>query len=93
MDEILCLKKFEGAVVKYHSPVVFLSSSPNIPRQDKFSPKFEQASFFARNITFCQIEGDLHEVLYQLKFTSLKTKLLPNISKLCCYNRIFCFLY
>ena len=35
----------------------------------------------------------LHEALYQLKFTSLKTKLLPNISLLCCYNRIFRVLY
>ena len=31
----------------------------------------------------------LYEALYKLKFTSWKTKLLPNISKLCCYNGIF----
>ena len=56
MDEILCLEKFEGADVKYHSTVVFSSSSPKIPKQDKFGPKFKKL-FFARNITFWQIEG------------------------------------
>ena len=33
----------------------------------------------------CKSSFYLHEALYELKFTSLKTKLLPNISKLCCY--------
>ena len=28
LDEILCWEKFEGADVKYHSTVVFSSSSP-----------------------------------------------------------------
>ena len=31
----------------------------------------------------CQSSFYLHEALYQLRFTSLKTKLPPNISKLC----------
>ena len=35
----------------------------------------------------------LHEALHEFKFTSWKTKLLPNISKLRCCNRIFRFLY
>ena len=47
MDEILCLKKLEGANEKYHSTA---TSSP------KFSPKFKEI-FFARNTAFWQIEG------------------------------------
>ena len=42
LDKILCLKIFEGADVKYHSKEVFLSSSPKIPKQDKFGPKFKK---------------------------------------------------
>ena len=40
LDEILCLKKFEGTAVKYHSTVVFSSFSPKIPKQDKLRPTF-----------------------------------------------------
>ena len=51
MDEILCLEKFEGADVKYHSKEVFSGSS-----RFKVGPKFWKV-FFTRNTTFWQIEG------------------------------------
>ena len=44
MDEILCLEKFEGADVKHHSTVVFPSSSPKMPKRDKFGPTFRKSS-------------------------------------------------
>ena len=49
------MEKFEGADVKYHSTVALLRSCPKMLKQDNFSPTFK--SFFARNITFWQIEG------------------------------------
>ena len=42
MDEILCSEKFESADVKYHSTVVFPSTSPKIPISDKFYSKFKK---------------------------------------------------
>ena len=42
MDESLCLETFESADVKYHSTVVFPSSSPKIPKSDKLDSKFKK---------------------------------------------------
>ena len=56
MIEILFLEKLEGADVKYHSEAAFLNSSPNINKWDNFGPTFKK-NFFARNITFWQIDG------------------------------------
>ena len=42
MDEILCLGKSEGADVIYQSTVVLSSSSPKIPKQEKFGSKFKK---------------------------------------------------
>ena len=35
-----CLEKFQGVDVKYHSAVVFASSSPKMPKYNKFGPTF-----------------------------------------------------
>ena len=84
MYEILCLEKFEGDDIKYHSTVAFSSYCTKIQVLAEKDPN----KVFAG-----QSSSYLHEALYELKFTSLKTNLLPNISRLCCYNRIFRFLY
>ena len=39
-----------------------------------------------------KVFSDLQETLYAIHFTTSKTKLLNNISKLCCYNRVLPFL-
>ena len=54
-----------------------------------FLPKIKQIRYFQCNLKFFY----LHENLYECKFTSWKTKLLPKISKLCHCNCISCFLY